>query len=276
LDQYILVIMILQALLTNGPQVIHVFKFVPDRYERLFYSVNLLFTIMEFGVAFSTGGFVDRKKDLCSGLKDAITATHLRRAKAASPFLSLCIVLVGFDVAVSVIDRWRNKGVKYENRRYIRPHRLTWKVTYWTALRIWVCLVGVVVWVMSVVTLEFFVVREFHLYVQRLPGGFYSLENTWSYGQWLPFAVAIVGILYMFRQWAIQPGQTIPDKKGKGGENGGKGEENQGKVEENEGEREHGNENQNTKKRERYGEGWPRMAARRWQNFQGLFPSIEA
>lgn len=227
----------MQALLTTGPQIIHVLKFKPDRYQRMFYLFNLLFTSIEIGVALSRGGdrFVDRNKDLCMTLRDAIITTEGGRTKCILPFYSLCVGLVGFDVAIALVDTIRNRGVnEYKNRRYIRPRWLTWKVTHsWNWTRAGCCLSGTTIWTLSVVVLEFFIIRNFHVYNgEQLSGqGYYTLENNWSYGQSIPVGAAVAGILFSFRGWLIQPGRPVKGKTDK-----------------------------------RYGEGWFHRAARNWLN----------
>jgi hypothetical protein len=221
LDQYILAIVIQQALLTNGPQIIHVFKHQRNKYETGFYLMNLLLTVVEFGSAFSRRGFVDRNKGLCANLSDAIQATQKSRAVPIGIFLAICIALVGFDCTVVVVDRYRarqyranrNKGtIDQRKPQFFRPDWLTWKVTHvWTATRRVYCFFGLVIWIMSVFTGEFFVIHKFHDYVQQGQANIFTYENEWSYGQLIPLGTAFVGVLYTFRQWMIQP----PKRSGK-------------------------------------------------------------
>ena len=226
----------MQALLTAGPQVIHDFKFEPARHQRGFYLVNLLFTTMEIAVAFRSSTFVDRNEDICSGLQDAIISTQRERIKCITPFFAFCSFLVAFDFAVAIIDKRRNKGVEFRKRRYIRPRWLTWNVTApWSVKRVLFCLGGSIVWILSVIVLEVFIIEEFHRYVDGLTAGFNTLENEWSYGQSIPFAVSLSGILFSLRSWVIQPGRPVKGKPDV-----------------------------------RYGEGWLHAAARNWLNAKGL------
>jgi len=236
LDQYILAILIMQALLTTGPQVIHVCKFEPDKHQRGFYLINLLFTTIEIAVAFRSSTFVDRNEDICSELQDAIITTERERIKCITPFYALCSFLVAFDFTVAIIDRRRNKNLEFRKRRYIRPRWLTWMVTApWSLKRVLFCLSGSIVWILSVIVLEVFIIGNFHRYVDGLSAGFYSLENEWSYGQSIPFAVALSGILFSLRSWVIQPGRPVKGKPDV-----------------------------------RYGEGWLHFAARNWLNAEGV------
>lgn len=224
LDQYVLAIVIQQALLTNGPQVIQVFRHQRNKYETGFYLANLLLTVVEFGSAFSGSGFVDRNKGLCADLSDAIQATQKSRVVPTGVFLAICIVLVGFDFTVAVVDRYRIRQDRVQRRpndnvteqgkpRFLRPYRLTWKTTKsWTTIRRVYGLIGFVIWAMSVLTAELFVIQKFHDYIQQHGGDIFTQENEWSYGQLIPLGTAFVGVLYTLRQWMIQP-RKFSDKK---------------------------------------------------------------
>jgi len=239
----------MQALLTTGGQVIHVVKFDPDRWGRLFYGVNVVFVTVEVGFLLHDGG-VSRNKDLCAGLMEAIRETQGGRLKCILPLYGLCIFLVLSDITVSTIDSHRNRGVEFLRRKYIRPAWLTWKVTFhWTWIRYLCCLTGTLIWLLSVILLEEVVIAGFGRDVAQ--GGsadsrYVTLDNEWSYGQGVPFGAAVVGILFSFRGWLIQPGRIVRNPGTASGGVSGTGAGDRGQR--------------------RYSEGWLHCAARTWLN----------
>ena len=202
LDRYTLCIMLHEALLTNGFQLIHTLK-RPDRPHSKYFVLNIHLTIVEFVFAFvGYEGIIERNINICSALLEGFKATQMRRLGfTIFPFAG-GILLVFVDVLVWFIDSYRNK-IRHRPVRYILPESLVWKQNEWDKKRKIICLIGLIWWIWSVITLEVFIIRDFHVYMRQFPNAI-SSEDAWSYGQIIPLCTALVAFVYAVRTWFIE------------------------------------------------------------------------
>jgi hypothetical protein len=210
LDRYTLDIMIHEALLTNGFQLIHTLQ-RPDRPHRKYFAINIHLTTVEFvflfvGTQDHFQGLIDRNTNPCPNLLQAMEDTQLHRLKwTILPFAGAwALVLV--DSLVWFIDGYRNrrKRSKHLWTKFILPQWAVWDKSKWTRSRIVICGLGLTWWAFSVMTLELVIIRDFHLYVQQFTSGVSTDEDAWAYGQLLALLVALCGFTYAVRTWFME------------------------------------------------------------------------
>ena len=157
--RYTLCIMIHEALLTNGFQLIHTLK-QSGRPHSMYFALNIHLTIVEFVFAFAGyEGIIERNINICSALLEGFKATQMRRLGfTIFPFAGATL-LVFIDSLVWFIDSYRNK-VRSREPRYIRPESLVWDQNKWDKRRKIICLTGLIWWIWSVITLEVFIIRR--------------------------------------------------------------------------------------------------------------------
>ena len=204
LDRYTLNIMIHEALLTNGFQLLHALK-RSDRPQMylMYFALNIHFTAVEFAFAFSGyKGIIERNINICSALQEGFGATQMHRLGfTVFPFAG-AILLFFFGFFVWFIDSYRNKN-RRRAPRYILPKWLVWEERVWDKRRKIICLIGLIWWIWSVITLEVFIIRDFHVYMRQLPDAT-SSEDAWSYGQIIPLCCSFVAFAYAVRTWFIE------------------------------------------------------------------------
>ena len=202
LDRYTLSITIHEALLINGFQLIYTLK-RSDRPHRLYFGLNLHLTAVEFAFAFFLyKGIIERNINICSALQEGFLATQMHRLGfTIFPFVG-AILLFFIDALVWFIDAYRNKN-RGRAPRYILPKWLVWDEKVWDKRRIIICLIGLVWWIWSVLTLEVFIIQDFHIYMRQFPDAT-SNEDAWSYGQIIPLCTALVAFVYAVRTWFIE------------------------------------------------------------------------
>jgi hypothetical protein len=206
LDSYTLTIMIHEALLTNGFQLIHTLRRL-DRPHWKYFVINWGLTTVEFVFATTAGttGLINRNLNECTSLKTGLKSQQAHRFSfTIFPYCIACFLCLA-DVLIWFIDGYRNRG-KPESlfTRYIRPNWLIWDDKIWNRSRLIICLVGFTWWTFSVITLEVFIIRDFHIYMLQFSGSVSSTEDAWSYGQIMPLCCALVGFGYAIRQWFLE------------------------------------------------------------------------
>jgi len=210
LDRYTLDIMIHEALLTNGFQLIHTLQ-RPYRPHRTYFALNIHLTTVEFvflfvGTKDHFRGLIDRNTNPCPALLQAMEDTQSYRLRwTVFPFAGawfLCLL----DSLIWFIDGYRNRRKSSKSRwtKFFLPKWLVWDNTKWTKSRILICGFGFLWWSFSLITLELFVIRNFHLYVQEFATNVTSNEDVWSYGQLLALLVALSGFAYAIRTWFLE------------------------------------------------------------------------
>ena len=210
LDRYTLTVLIHQSLLATGPNLIYALKYSYRHTEshRVFFRANAILTLVEFLFAFTQAeGIIDRKKIICSDLRNALRNNQRRRLLfTILPFI-VGILLALVNVIIWCIDKSRNrfkKGKSIQEYEQLRPNWMMWKAKEWSRARIIVGFVATLIWVYSVVNLEYFI-SDFHIQMRQFPD-ISSNENGWSYGQLMPFCCSIVGLFYAFRKLLIEKG----------------------------------------------------------------------
>lgn len=204
LDRYTLDIMIHQALLTNGFQLIYTLKRPNNQIHFKFFALNVHLTIVEFVFAFfAPTGILERNINPCPALRLALDSTQLHRLRFTIFPLSVAAFLSFVDLLVMFIDGYRNRRRRQPSAKHILPNWLVWEENKWDRRRKAIGIVGIIWWAISVLTAEIFIIRDFHLYMRQFSGNVTSNENTWTYGQLLPFFIALAGFLYALRAWFI-------------------------------------------------------------------------
>lgn len=205
LDRYTLNIMIHEALLTDGFQWIYTLRRSDYRPHFKFFALNVHLTTVEFVFAFfAPTGLLERNINPCPALRMAFDATQLHRLQFTIVPFSVAAFLSFVELLVWFIDEYRNKRRPKPFTKYILPNWLVWEEEVWDKRRIIIGIVGIVWWAFSVITLEIFIIRDFHLYMRQFSGSVISNEDTWTYGQLLPFFIALAGFLYAVSTWFIE------------------------------------------------------------------------
>ena len=201
LDRYTLSIMIHEALLTNGFQLIHTLK-RSDRPHRMFFVFNIHLTTVEFVFAFfAYNGLIERNINICPALQEGFEATQMYRLGFTVFPYAGAIFLFFVDSLVWFIDAYRNKN-RPRAPRYIFPDWLVWDEKVRDKRRIIICLIGLIWWIWSIITIEVFIIRDFHVYMRQFPDAT-SSEDAWSYGQIIPLCSSLVAFVYAVRTWFI-------------------------------------------------------------------------
>ena len=103
MDPYTLTVVIHQALLITGAQIIHLSTFQRRSWHRWLYVANTLLTIVEFAVSNLWPTWINRNSNYCPTLTDAISAARKEREHwtvfllFSSCLLSLMDVIVGYN-----------------------------------------------------------------------------------------------------------------------------------------------------------------------------------
>ena len=202
LDRYTLNIMIHEALLTNGFQLIHTLKRT-DRPHQIYFVVNIQLTIFEFVLAFGGHkGMIERNINICPALQEGFNATQLHRLRFTVLPFALAILLCFIEFLLFSINGCRNKN-RRSLPRYILPNWIVWDDKIWDKRRAIICAVGLIWWAWSVITLEVLIIRDFHTYMRQFPDAS-SSEDAWSYGQIIALCCALVAFVYAVRAWFIE------------------------------------------------------------------------
>ena len=204
-DQYTLMIMVHQALLLNGPQVIHLFKFQRRSRHRLFFITNTTFALAEFFLSWLYPNWTNREGNFCSKLSNAIEAAQRERITSTVILLVANVGLTLADVFIATSDRLRNKDTKSgEHSRHTVSRFVTWDKAVWSRRRIVYIAIGLVFFSFSIYNLEINIIRYFHKAVEHVDG-ISSVENSWSYyGQLLGGIAPMVCFLFSLRSYGIK------------------------------------------------------------------------
>jgi hypothetical protein len=206
LDQYTLTIMVHEALLTNAP-LFHLFlRYSLDKTEthRTVFFWNTFFSICEF--TFSMGSWIGRNKRMCPELLEGLEAVRQHRTSFTLPCVLIGITLALSLFSVHKIDVNLNKGYPGyrppSERNHVRPQYLMWKVSELSPQRAIVSIIALVIFALSIINLEHFIIADFHYYMRQFPQ-ISSNENGWSYGQLIPAGSAFAAFCYAIRSWLI-------------------------------------------------------------------------
>jgi hypothetical protein len=205
LDRYTLNIMVHEALLTNGFQFIHVLKRSdqPHWMYLLYFGLNTKLTAVEFAFAFNGyKGIIERNINICSALQKGFLATQMHRLGFTIFPFACAILLLFFGLLMRFIDAYRNKN-RPRTPRYILPKWLVWEERAWDERRKIICFIGLILWIWSVITLEVFIIRDFHVYMRQFPETT-SSEDAWSYGQIIPLCCSVFAFAYAVWTWFIE------------------------------------------------------------------------
>jgi hypothetical protein len=199
-DQYSLTVMIHQALLFNGPQIIHLFKFGHKTYHRRLFVANTLCTLAEFFLSCFRPAWINRNGNFCLELSSALKAVQAERVNWTIVPLVLNCVLTICDILKAKSDQYINKDRKPdEHHRHTVPRSVTWDKQHWTVRRKVYCVIGSLLLFLSICNVEINIIRDFHERARDFIG-LSSSENDWKYyGQIIAGIVSPLGFLVVLR-----------------------------------------------------------------------------
>jgi len=203
-DQYSLTVMIHQALLFNGPQIVHLFKFGHKKYHRWLFVVNTLCALAEFFLSSLRPAWINRNGNFCPELSSALEAVQAERVHWTIGPLVLNCGLTLCDVLKAKSDQYINKDRKPdEHHRHTIPRSVTWDKQHWTLRRKIYCVIGTLFLIFSICNVEINIIRNFHeraRYVINLS----SSENDWKYyGQIIAGIVTPLSFLLVLRKYLL-------------------------------------------------------------------------
>ena len=210
--------MVHEALLTNAPLFHLLFRYSLEKTEihRKVFILSTFFSIFEFTVSMGSSNpekrfsgiakWIGRNKRMCPELLEGLEAVRQHRTN----FTLYPCVLVGLTLALSLfsfnkIDVKLNQGHGYRpppERNHFRPKWLMWKVCELSPQRVIVSIIAFVIFVWSIINLEYFIIADFHYHMRQFPQ-ISSNENGWSYGQLIPAGSAFAAFCYAVRSWLI-------------------------------------------------------------------------
>jgi len=211
LDPYILTVLIHGSLLTNAPLLILAFRFsLRDVWSHIvFFTINAGFSFIEFLFAAFAGDFtvtkwVARNNVMCPELQSVMSETFANRIFWTSGPIALGTCLAMSLSLVYLYDGWRNRGVPYTpyGWTFIRPRHFVWTKKEWQIQRVAVCSLASLIYIFSIIDLEYFIVHSFHSHASKFPD-VSSSENGWSWGQMGAFLGELVMFLVALRMWLI-------------------------------------------------------------------------
>jgi hypothetical protein len=204
MDPYVLAITINWGLLTTAVHGIHVLKFGRRSSHRNGFTCNVAWTCLEFILAYSRGiaGYeIDRNRNLCPDMAQAVLDTQNERANATILVLGVAVVLTAVDHYIHIVDKRNNQGNK-STRVGIRPAWLGWKANEPSWRKQIYFALGIVWYIYCVITMEWFTVRDFHAYTSRFQQ-LSSDENSWGAGQIITVTTTLLWQLATVRKWII-------------------------------------------------------------------------
>jgi hypothetical protein len=194
MDRYVLFVMIDQALLVTGAQFIHLMRCGRRSNHRLFFNVNVAFTLVEFVCAYCRLFGIDRNLNMCPDMMETVSATQEKRLINTVIVLSVAIIFALLAQIIAPIDKWRNRGMKadpptQEHTVGFRPRGITWDKAKFSWRKIVYFCLGIGWTIYAIVSMELFTIRYFHAYAAQTQLS--SDENSWGMGQII--AVAATG-----------------------------------------------------------------------------------
>ena len=211
LDPYVLTVVIHGALLTNAPLLVLAFRFsLRDVWSHIaFFTINAGGSFIEFLFAawankFAITKWIVRNKPLCPELQAALNETFRQRISWTLVPVSLGLGLAIQLSGVYLWDGWRNRGIKYHPRAwtFVRPRWLVWTKEKWELQRITVSTVAVLIYILSIINFEYFILYDFHSHARQF-SGISSSENGWSWGQMGAFLGELIALGIALRIWLI-------------------------------------------------------------------------
>lgn len=206
LDRYTLTVMVHQAVLVNGPQLIHLSKFQRRSWHRWFYVSNTIVTLIEYVVSLQWSSWINRNGNFCPQLTDAINATQGERANWTIVPLLINIILSSLDVLIAIIDKYRNRHVdrsKGDHSRPTIPRRFLWERKNCDCKRAAYFSIGVVIFFFSVFIVEFPIMWYFHKTIENIEG-ISSSEDGWGIGQCIAMSIGVMVLLTTLRSYLIK------------------------------------------------------------------------
>jgi hypothetical protein len=211
LDPYVLIVIIHSALITNAPLLILAFRFQLSnvRSHIVFFTVNAGFSFIDFLIAafadtLGITKWVARNKPFCSELQAAVDDTFVHWIN-----WTMVPIALGMSLAVGLsfvyyYDGWRNRGVPYSPYAwtFLRPRSIVWTQNKWQIQRITVSIIAVLIYVFSIINLEYFIIHNFHSHARLFPD-ISSGENGWSWGQMGGFLSVLTALGYALWIWLI-------------------------------------------------------------------------
>jgi hypothetical protein len=175
----------------------------------VFFTVNAGCSFIEFLFAawankFAITKWVARNKPLCAELQAALNETFRQRIYWTLLPVSLGLGFAIFLSAVYLWDGWRNRGIKYHPRAwtFFRQRWLVWTKEKWELQRITVSTVAVLIYILSIINLEYFILYNFHSHARQFPD-ISSNENGWSWGQMGAFLGELIALGVALRIWLV-------------------------------------------------------------------------
>jgi hypothetical protein len=199
-DQYSLTVMIHQALLFNGPQIIHLFKYWRRGHHRWLFVANTLCTLAGFFLSCLWPAWINRNGNFCLELSSALEAAQAERVNWTIVPLVLNCGLTLWDVITAKSNQYINKDRKPdEHNRHTVPRSVTWDKKHWTVRRKVYCVIGSLLLFLSICNVEFNIIRDFHQRARDVIS-LSSTENDWKYyGQIIAGIVTPLSFLVVLR-----------------------------------------------------------------------------
>ena len=206
MDPYTLTVVIHQALLLTGAQVVHLFTYQRKSWHRWLYVANTLLTIVEFAVSNLWPTWINRNSNYCPTLTDAILAARKEREHWTVFLLVFSFLLSLTDVIVSKIDAIRNKKVDRKRGDHsipTLPRWILWDRKLWNRRRTAYLTIGLSFYLFVISNVELNIIRYFHEAIEQIDG-LSSAENSWGFGQVAAVLVGLAALGTMVRLLLIK------------------------------------------------------------------------